>query len=180
MTVFVALLLAALAFAFVIYPFFKRKPAVALESAEDDRTRELQSKRHTAYSMLKELEFDFQSGILTTEDYQDLETRYKKKAISVLKEMDSLAKSADSAEVEDDIEKSIRKLRLSKAIPALKGTEGPARSAVVEDEIEKSIQELRRGKEGKERFCPQCGEKRRESDRFCAYCGARLKEEESS
>ena len=92
--------------------------------------------------MLKELEFEFQSGILTEGDYRELEARYKGRAISILKDIDNLGKETE-----------------------------------VEEEIEKQVLELR---QGKGRFCPQCGVRCRESDRFCSHCGTNLGEEESS
>jgi ribosomal protein S27AE len=110
MIIFVAVLLTVLTVAFVGYPFF-RQGSPSSDSAEDKKLRELRSKRDTTYSMLKELEFDFQSGILTDEDYRDLEARYKRKAVSILKDMDDLGKGAD---VEEEIEKQVQKLRSSK------------------------------------------------------------------
>jgi hypothetical protein len=58
--------------------------------------------------MLKELEFDLQSGILSKEDYQELEARYKSKAISVLKGIDGLKEVGDVAA---DIERQVLELR---------------------------------------------------------------------
>lgn len=102
----------ALTFIFVTYPFFKKRSGLlAAGAVADDKLQELHSRRDTAYSMLKELEFDFQSGILTEEDYKDLEARYKGKAISILREIDSLAKDDD---IEDIIEKQVMALRRSK------------------------------------------------------------------
>ncbi len=110
MTVFVAVLLTVLAFAFIIYPLLRqRSPRVGL--TEDEKLQELSSKRDTTYSMLKEMEFDLQSGILTEEDYHDLEARYKKKAISILRGIDDL-KAGTS--VDDEIEKRVLGLRRSK------------------------------------------------------------------
>jgi len=135
MIVFVALVLTVLTFAFIVYPLFKqRSPSVDL--VKDEKLQELHSKRDTTYSMLKELEFDFQSSILTEEDYRDLEARYKGKAISILKDIDDLQKSTE-----------------------------------VEEEIERQVLELR---QGKGRFCPQCGAGYHESDHFCSQCGASL------
>ena len=94
MTVFIAILLAVLTFAFVVYPFLKRRSR-SVESVGDEKLQELYSQRETTYSMLKELEFDFQSGMLTEEDYRDLEARYKGKAISILKDIDNLEKGND-------------------------------------------------------------------------------------
>ncbi len=135
MTVFIAILLTVLTFAFIIYPFFKQRLRSA-DLVEGEKLRELHSRRDTSYSMLKELEFDFQSGILTKEDYRDLEARYKRKAISILRNIDDLES----------------------------GTE-------VEEEIERQVRELR---QGKGRFCPQCGVRCQEDNRFCSHCGASL------
>ena len=110
MSVFVALALTVLTFAFIIYPLFKQRSSSA-DSVADEKLRELYSKRDTTYSMLKELEFDYQSGILTEEDYRDLEARYKRKAISILRDTDGLEKGA---EVDEEIEKQVQKLRQSK------------------------------------------------------------------
>ncbi len=110
MTVFVALVLAVLTFAFVTYPLFKRRLS-SVDSIENRKLQELFSNRDTSYSMLKELEFDFQSGILTEEDYRDLEAKYKGKAISILKDIDNLEKDTN---VEEEIEKQVLELRQSK------------------------------------------------------------------
>ncbi len=107
MTVFAALILAVLTFAFVAYPLLKRG-APSADSVDDDKLQELKSRRDTAYSMLKELEFDFHSGNLTEEDYQDLEAVYKRKAISILKDMDDLEKGSD---VGEEIENRVLELR---------------------------------------------------------------------
>ena len=109
MTVFIAILLAVLAFAFITYPLFKQRRRSA-DSVEDDKLQELHSRRDTSYSMLKELEFDFQSGILTDEDYRDLEARYKGKAISILRDIDESKKGID---VDEEIEKQVLALRQS-------------------------------------------------------------------
>ncbi len=110
MTVFVAVVLTVLTFAFVAYPLFKRRLR-SVGSSQDEELQELHSKRDTTYSMLKELEFDRQSGILTDEDYHDLEARYKGKAISILRDIDGLGKST---EVEKEIEKQVLELRRDK------------------------------------------------------------------
>ena len=135
MTIFIAVVLTVLTFAFIIYPLLKQRlPQEGL--AEDEKLRELSSKRDTTYSMLKEMDFDLQSGILTEEDYHDLEARYKKKAISILIGINDLKRGTD-----------------------------------IEDKIEKRVLELR---QGKGRFCPQCGTKYQEDDRFCSRCGTSL------
>ncbi len=110
MTIFIAVVLTVSTFAFIIYPLLRQRP-LQEGFAEDEKLRELSSKRDTTYAMLKEMEFDLQSGILTEEDYHDLETRYKRKAISILRGIDDLKKGTN---VEDEIEKRVLELRWGK------------------------------------------------------------------
>jgi len=91
MIIVIALVLTLLTCAFVIYPFLQKRPR-PIEQVEDDRLRELHSQRDITYSMLKELEFDYHSGVLTDEDYRELESKYKSKAISILQSIDELEK----------------------------------------------------------------------------------------
>ena len=107
MTVFFAILLTVIAFAFIAYPLFRQRWAV-VEQAENERLSELNSRRDTTYSMLKELEFDYQSGILSEEDYHELETRYKSRAISILRDIDGLEKDTG---IEEEVERQIQELR---------------------------------------------------------------------
>lgn len=153
----VGFLLAAATFAFIAYPLFFHKPQPA-PSVGNDRLQELYSKRDTTYSMLKELEFDYNSGILTEEDYKDLDARYKNKAISVLKGIDDQVKT--SGDIEAEIEKQVKKLR-----------HGKRAVADMDAEIESQIQALRKNRG---QFCPQCGAKSRDGDRFCRHCGTKL------
>lgn len=168
---FVALVLTVVTFALVAYPFFKSRSRLAA-SAEDGTQRELYSKRDTTYSMLKELEFDFQSGILTEDDYRELETRYKRKAISTLKDIDSLAQGV---EADDEIEKEVLELRRSKARPRPRVAAESRKETAIEAEVEKEVLKLR---QQKGRFCPQCGAGHEEGDRFCSRCGTGLRKGE--
>lgn len=116
MTVFAGILLTLAAFAFITYPLFRQRLWPSDSAPEDDQTQELLSRRDTAYSMLKELEFDHQSGILNQEDYQELETRYKKKAVAILKDIDQAGKGSEPAEpdIEDEIERQVQQRRQSR------------------------------------------------------------------
>lgn len=112
MIVFVALLLTVLTFAYVTYPLLRQKPGIFTDSAEDEDLQELHSRRNTTYSMLKELEFDYQSGILSKEDYEELQKRYKGKAVAILRDIDGLQQAPAA---DDEIEKQVLALRQQKA-----------------------------------------------------------------
>jgi len=114
MTVAVAILLAALAFAAAAYPFFRHQRRAA-PLARGSSLKELNFRRDHTYAMLKELESDYQSGTLSEEDYRKLESRFKSKAVSILKELDDLQEERPlSEDVEDDIEKQVSGLRQRK------------------------------------------------------------------
>ena len=173
MTLFLALVLALLTFIFIAFPFYRRR-AESVEVHDDGQVTELLSKRNTSYSMLKELEFDYKSGILAEKDYHELEANYKKQAINILKELDG---AHDSQKIADEIEEHVKQLRLGKAGDSL------------EDLIEREVKTLRHPKSSKAasvvekqateppqemHYCRKCGAKTREGDRFCFHCGANL------
>ena len=107
MTVFLAILLTVITVTFIAYPLFWHRWAIT-GPIEDEKLNELNSKRDTTYSMLKELEFDFQSGILGEEDYRELKGRYKGKAISILRDIDGLDKNT---RIDKEIERQVQQLR---------------------------------------------------------------------
>ncbi len=158
MITFFAISLTVLTFAFITYPLFRQRPHPE-DTVEDEQRQELHSRRDMTYSMLKELEFDFQSGILSENDYHDLETRYKRKAVSILRDMDNLEKDAD---IDDEIEKLVLEMRRGKGADV---------------EKENKIPEPHQTTEGG--FCPQCRARYREDARFCPHCGARLRQGET-
>lgn len=184
MTVLLSLILTAIAFTLAIYPLLKKKTAYSVDSAGDENLAEMQAHRDTAYSMLKELDFDYQSGILSDDDYEALRNRYKQKAVNILKDMDELHENNDAG---DEIEKKVLALRkkkpdgsravdtsdeIEKKVLALrKKKAGEPRDVDTSNEIEKSVMAVhRRG--GK--FCPQCGVRHDPDDRFCVQCGTKL------
>lgn len=151
----VAAIIAVTAFALVAFPLFQRReePELALQPL-DIEVDDLHSRREAVYSAIKELDFEYQLGNLSQDDYQDLRNQYRQKAASVLKEMDEISEVTpqspdDRPTREDEIEEVVRSLRA-------KGGQKPARS------------------KAKARFCPQCGAPAGQADHFCASCGSSL------
>ena len=95
MTVFVAILLTLFTFSFVSYPLFMKR-FHSTDEFEDERLKELYDRKDNIYSMLCELELDFQSGIIIEKDYHDLKVRYKRKAIFILRDIDNLRKTLNA------------------------------------------------------------------------------------
>ncbi|MFQ5645558.1 MAG: hypothetical protein ACE5GM_01390, partial [bacterium] len=63
------------------FPFFKSQPAQ--EAVSDQSALQLTSKRDHIYGAIKELEFDYNTGKLTEEDYRSLKKKYRHEAISI-------------------------------------------------------------------------------------------------
>ncbi|MBI2869780.1 MAG: hypothetical protein HYX96_08155 [Chloroflexi bacterium] len=165
MTDFLILLLALGTFAFIAYPFFFGRRRAA--GSKDEYLDELYSNRNTAYSMLKELEFDRSSGILTEDDYRELETRYKQKAITILKDIDEHA--AAGSDGDSEIEREIRHAR------------GKPVEGELDAELERQVMARRRAGAAKPpareagKFCTRCGAPGDPGDLFCRACGAKIK-----
>ncbi len=112
MSIFFAILLTVVAFGYVAYPLFRgsRRTANSVtDAAGNERVDGLLARRDTTFSMLKELEFDYHTGLLTEEDYRDLDNRYRGRAIAILKDIDQASDSGDDAV--DAIERQVAELR---------------------------------------------------------------------
>lgn len=181
------------AFAFVAYPLISPSRKNAL--IKDEMESELQFKKDSTYSALKELEFDYEIGNLSPEDHRNLEERYKEKAIKILKDMDKLGKksidreASDKADI-DDIEKEILKARggeagdIEEEIMAVRGKKGGGISRPGELP-QMACPSCNRKVSGTAKFCsscgaslslacPSCGKAVRKGNKFCSECGAKV------
>ncbi len=84
-----SLVLAAV-FAYIAYPVLKPPPA---ESSEPNALDALVAQRDSAYQAIRDLDFDFQLGKLSVEDYRTLRERHKAHAVSVLQQIDALGQA---------------------------------------------------------------------------------------
>ncbi len=94
MTIFLQLLLIITVSAVVGYPLFVKKPRsmTGFRSFNPNGLPHLLIQKEVAYATLKDLDFDFKTGKLSDEDYQELKTQYEKEAIDILEKIDNLSK----------------------------------------------------------------------------------------
>ncbi|MBI2526859.1 MAG: tetratricopeptide repeat protein [Candidatus Rokubacteria bacterium] len=82
------------AFALALWPLFRRGAASAERgagpTADDDRRIELSEEKASLYRALKEIEFDYDAGHLSEEDYRPLRDRYEGRAAAVIQALDAL------------------------------------------------------------------------------------------
>jgi hypothetical protein len=71
---------------------------------EGDTYHELLYKKDAAYTAIKDLEFDFQSGKLSEEDFVQMKDQFEKEAISILERIDRLEKEQKRSPTPDPAE----------------------------------------------------------------------------
>ncbi len=185
MLIFISMVMAAAAIGFILYPLLKQR-TIKAERMENSTVLELSSKRDTTYAMLKEVEFDYQAGILVEDDYRALEDHYKRKAVSLVREIHDIKEADDNVEKEiqefrsageeppdlnpeDAIEMEVLKLRSKRSCPDL------PKNSDLNEAIEEEIRSLRKPAVAGAAFCTKCGVKAGAGDLFCANCGTKLK-----
>jgi len=79
--------------ALIGYPFFTNRGRWVISSRKaPSRSEKLRDRKKLALTAIKELEFDYQTGKLSPEDYESLRSRYESDAIDAMKGLDGLQK----------------------------------------------------------------------------------------
>jgi len=90
MGIFLALALGVIATAYIAMPFYR----VETEGGPFEKVRklsELENMKSEIYTALKDIDFDHQMGKLSNEDYATLKGKYKRDAVQLLKDIDSIS-----------------------------------------------------------------------------------------
>lgn len=119
-------LISLAAVAFIIYPLLKGENSIAEETRVDDRLGDIALGKESVYASLKEVEFDYQTGKLSRQDYQELRSDLESMALSLLKKADRVKEGKDrSRTIEEEIELELLKVRKKKGLsPRKKKGEG--------------------------------------------------------
>lgn len=110
-----------LAMAFIIYPLLKKENSIAEKERVEDESGDTVLKKESVYGGLKELEFDYHTGKLSREDYQELRSELESIALSLLKRADRPKEEKDRHKtVEEEIELEVLKVRNKKGLSSHK------------------------------------------------------------
>ncbi len=170
-------LLAALAIGVVIWPIVRpTRNAVSSKPAGDQALSELIAKRDAALRAVKDLEFDYQTGKVSRDDFPAYEQTLKEQAIAAIQAVDDyqgrqrqLAATRE-AELDAALEAQIAALRRTPAAtPHVVNSNGHPTTTG-------STVDAAAAPQGAPapHFCPQCGHAAATDDRFCARCGTSL------
>jgi hypothetical protein len=158
MTLLLVFAVMLVSFGTIAWPFFERRR----RPDDTPRTRkpwdDLVSRRNAAYQALKELEFEYNLGNLSDEDYTDLRERYRSQAAGILQRLDT-----EMNQTEPD------------APPAATSPQTPETAcAFCGEDIEPGDAFCWRCGGRLDRRCADCGEVLLEDDMFCGCCGRSL------
>ncbi len=157
-------LLAAVAIGAVVWPILRPVRSKPAALAADPILAELLAKRETALRAVKDLEFDYQTGKVSNEDYPAYDRALKEQAVAAIQAVDDYqgrqqqATAEHRAELDAALEAEIATIRGTAA--AGNGRPGGA-TAGSPDAVSP-------------KFCPQCGQPTQPGGRFCANCGSAL------
>lgn len=142
-------LLAAAVVLYVLLPLIQGREA-PLHRMEDEMSEE-EYRRRLALSALRDVEYDYATGKLDDQDYQQLKGELSLEALRIL---DGAGDGSDEG-----------------------GTSGEGGEAESSDPLEREIARIRKGlREG--RTCRVCAHVNPEGSRFCGRCGRELTREQ--
>lgn len=78
---------------YIFEPFIRRGTVSLRDDYAETPLQGLLSQKDTIYSALKDLEFDYQTGKLSDDDYEELRKKFTAEASTVLEEIDSMRSS---------------------------------------------------------------------------------------
>jgi len=173
-----ALLVAALAIAYVAYPLIQQRTASeSYSAAYDDEWDQLLTAREGAYRAIRDLDFDYQAGKLDEDDYHQLRAKYATQAVSIMQALDQRGQEAgDNMALDALLEQEILEARRGMRRPDARATSQPGVLTCPECGREVAAEDRFCAGCGASlpRVCPDCGAPFDEGDHFCARCGARL------
>lgn len=129
---------------YILYPLFQNRYSLKYipQFPGDIEVDSLQQSKKEALLAIKEIDFEFQMGKLSQDDYENLKTDYQNQALQILREIDNVKDGKISPDtVEQQISKYRQKLKQQSA-------------------TEKEV-----------RYCPECGEKFEADYKYCISCG---------
>lgn len=167
--ILIALLLIGI-LAFVAYPLFN--PSRGKIAGETDALETLIAQRDSTYDAIRDLDFDFQLGKLSQDDYTTLRDKYKARAAQVLQQLDALG-NGNGKDADADIEVQVAKLRRANTEADVEAQVARLRRAKT-DSVEDEIARVRAARKSGGGFCSKCGTPHQAGDKFCAKCGNKL------
>lgn len=176
------LLLVAIALLLILYPLWQQHKTQPMASATPEAggafgsdlqtLGESQARYQATLAAIKDLDFDYEMGKVSPEDYETLLSGAKVEAARIRRQIDRLgnARKVEPADnvLDVEIEQLIAQLRQDE----------PPKEAILLAEIEAEIERLQEAADMAGQTCPHCGKTLQVDDRFCSGCGQAIEQPE--
>lgn len=170
MILFLAILFGALTL-FAVYqaitPFLENRDdqlRFELLDRELKQIETLSARKGRILQTLKDIEFDFETGKISEEDYEQLRRRHERKALKIMRQLDELREGDDDLldDIDSEVAERLEQLREPTA-----------------DESTRDSSADHAGDRSEQRplECPSCGRGLETDARFCDRCGTEIDEE---
>jgi len=135
---------------YILQPLFSPRYRLAYLPLEIEniKVEQLQVTKNEYLAAMKEIEFEFQMGKMSPEDYEKLRAEYQRNVIQIYQALDEMG---DGKSLDEELEERILRYRKSKKKVGEKSTE------------DHSI------------FCANCGQELEPNYKFCTNCGTPVK-----
>lgn len=183
LTIVLAAVISLVALWYVLWPLLDPKPAPLM--VEDDRLTELLAQKDTVLKGIKDLEFDFQVGKMTEEDFQRFDQRLRRQAVGLIQQIEQVAPA--TASMDEQLEKLIsRKHKVQRETGGNGNGHAPV-AVSMDEQLEMLVSRKRKVQADQETkghapasappsaatvFCTECGNALAPQHKFCANCGA--------
>jgi hypothetical protein len=175
----IAFVLSLAALAFVVWPLIKPGPAPVM--VVDDRLTELLGRKDAVLKAIKDLEFDYQVGKLSEEDFQIYDQRLRRQAVALLQQIEQVAPMSAGVDAALEAEIAQRRRVLEPASMATKAAPATVAASVAMPVTAPApamavaagapVANGNMGGGSAARFCTNCGRKLEAHHKFCANCG---------
>jgi hypothetical protein len=157
LTIVLAAIISLLAVYFTVSPLLKEGRSTLV--LDDDKFTELLGRKDATLQAIKDLEFDYQVGKMSQEDFQRLDQRLRRQAIAYLQQIEKIAPA--SATLDEQLEAIIAQFRQT--------SQPPLSSVAVPGNGESPVEAVSTAQATL--FCTQCGKPVAAEHKFCAHCG---------
>jgi NADH pyrophosphatase NudC (nudix superfamily) len=158
----------------VLVGLFLARPFLLSSSQQRKRMtvqEALLAQKESLLAQIQILEFDFETGTVPEQDFNEQRKQLVDEAAAVLKKLDEVAVKRSTAGSTDMIDTEIEA-----AVTRLRQTPAPAPALHVPQPSSPDIQTASQPAPtiGRVKFCTQCGQSLDAGDRFCAHCGSKV------
>lgn len=104
MSDFILMMILMATIAYVVRPYWQRQSTIGLHKS-NGQLADLKTKRDTLLAAIKDIEFDYQTGKISAEDFSEMNARYRFQAIEMMKRIDGSGNRHRTQKLEEELSK---------------------------------------------------------------------------